>query len=200
MAFKPQRVKTQNIEIKRMLTTVLKMGCRWVALYLLCIYRHLYVRTYLSNNEYEENLFIFRIKRVLARVQNLDCKRLDIYLQIHTHHSSFFYKYSLQAFCGLEIIFHMFLHMKNGSGFLILLALYHSICWSCILIAKLLVIGYFKYILNCIITMKDFQRYYETLSTILTFQSKPYVCVFRGTYNVSWEKTTYYVWCSKADI
>lgn len=140
---------------------------------------HLYVCTYLSSNEYEENLFIFKIKRVLARLQNLHCKRLDTYLQIHTHHSSFFYKYSLQAFCGLEIIFHMFLHMKIGSGFLILLALYHSIYWSCILIAKLLVIGYSKYILNSIISMKDFQRYDETFSRIKVFQSKPCLCILQ---------------------
>jgi len=51
MAFKPHRLKTQNIEIKQMLTTVSKLACRWVALYLLCKYRHLYVCTYLSNKE-----------------------------------------------------------------------------------------------------------------------------------------------------
>lgn len=145
----------------------------------------------------KEWLFFFT-----ARLQSLGCKRLDTHLQIHTHHSSFFYKYSLQAFFRLEIIFHMFLHMKNGSGFLIFLAFYHSICWSYILIAKLLVIGYTKYILNSIITMKDFQRFYGTSSMInvFTFQSKHYVCIFHRRYNVIQQKTTYYIWHKKADV
>lgn len=80
--------------------------------------------------------------------------------------------------------------MKNGSGFLILLAMYHSICWSYILIAKLLVIGYTKHILNSIITMKDFQRFCGTsfLIKVFTFQSKPYVHVFSRRYNISKRK------------
>lgn len=137
-----------------------------------------------------------------VRLWSLGFKRLDIYLQIHTHHSSFFYKYSLHAFCRLEIIFHMFLHMKNGSGVLILLAMYHSICWSYILIAKLLVIGYTKCILYSIITMTDFQRFCGTSSIIkvFTFQSKPYVCIFHRRYNVIQEKATYYIWHKKVDI
>lgn len=83
LLFKSQKVNYKNIEIKWMLTTILKMGCRWVAFYLLRIHRHLYVYTSLSNNEYEENLFICRIKRVLGRLQNVGCKRLDIYSQTH---------------------------------------------------------------------------------------------------------------------
>lgn len=96
MAFQSQKVKHQNIEIKWMLTILSKMGCKWVILHLLCIHIQLYVYTYLSKKEYYINLIIFRFKRVLARLQNLGCKRLDIYS--HTHHSSFFYNTAFKYF------------------------------------------------------------------------------------------------------
>lgn len=113
MVFKPRRVKTQNIEIKCMLTTVLKMG---VDNFLYACYGQLYLGTYSSRSEHEENCFIFSTKRVgvfTVRLQSLGCKRLDTYLQIHTHHSLFFYKYNLHAFCRLEIIFHVAAYEKR---------------------------------------------------------------------------------------
>lgn len=62
----------------------IKNGMQMSHYTMLRIHMQLYVYTYLSKKEYEINLIVFRFKRMLARLQNLDCKRLDIFSQTNT--------------------------------------------------------------------------------------------------------------------